>query len=139
MDRQVEEVRREVGYLEKKGYIATKIREIGGRFFSTLHITADGIDVVEGRSEESSIHVGGDLFQVTVGNGARNVALGKDVTQLQSAGGPAPVEQLDSALQQFLIYLDGNGRDQIGNKECEVLRKKTAELRELLQETAFLR
>jgi predicted ArsR family transcriptional regulator len=136
MDRRIEEVRREVTYLEEKGYVTTKSREIRGRIFSTLQITARGIDVVEGRTEDGTIgRVEGDVVQIRVGNGARNLALGKEIEQLQESDtGLAPGERAIYALQQFLSYLEEGGKGRMNDREYKILKEKITELQKLLRE-----
>ena len=81
MGKPVDEVRREVAYLTEKGYLAAENRQRGTRVFCTLRITAKGIDLVEGRAADGTVHVGGDWIQITVGDNAQYLALGKDITQ----------------------------------------------------------
>jgi hypothetical protein len=48
-----DEIRHEVTFLEKEGFLVLKSRRIGTRIFYTLNLTEKGIDLIEGRVTDS--------------------------------------------------------------------------------------
>jgi len=92
--------------LERKGYIDVVARQRGAVRFEFVQITPDGIDLVEhldkldGEFPRQEVHQHiyfGDRVEVTVGDHATNVAIGKGVYQV-NVGSQHPLGEVVSRL-----------------------------------------
>lgn len=87
----LDEVQHEITYLEEKGYIDVSYRQIGGRIFTTIHITAEGVDCVKGRTPPSS--VAGDVYNVTFGDGADRIVIGRNAHYTEIVSPPVSISE----------------------------------------------
>lgn len=99
-----DQIRHEVNYLEEKGYISSKSRQIGTRIFYTYDLKAEGIDLVEGRT----------TGEPTPAPTAGSVPLSSQKVFISYAwGGESEqiVDQLDQAFQAKGITIVRDKRD----------------------------
>jgi hypothetical protein len=134
LDEPTGQVQRELDYLEEKGQIDIDVSESGGVIYFSLRITAEGTDAVEGKAEGNSISVGGDYYQVSVGDNNRNLNVGREnQQQLRKFIVSSPVGRLDAALREFLVHLEKNKNEYVDVSKFYELRKKIGELQDLLR------
>ena len=123
-------IRHVVDYLEQKGYIGSKNKQRGSRLYRTFSLTPKGIDRLEGKEDTGAFAVGGDYVNITVGNNAQNLALGKEITQQQQHDTPtALAKKLDSTLHDFIAYLETEGKDTMDGEQIMLLTQQVAALR----------
>lgn len=143
-----DKIRLEVSYLEEKGYIVSKRRPLGTRIFRTFFLTARGIDLLEGRASDGTVapavyninNIKGDFVYTEIGNHARGVAAGKQITQQQGIVDDAIlIERLYDTLSEFLDYLDEEGQSLLTSEEIAALKRKIIELTALLRRADLLR
>jgi predicted component of type VI protein secretion system len=137
-------IRLEVSYLEEKGYIVSKNRSLGTRLLRTFYLTAKGVDLLEGRVSDGAvaqvIYVNGDWVQTQIGDHARGVAAGKEITQQKStAEDRALIERLCRTLGEFLDYLDEEEQSLLASEEVTTLKKQVTELTEALRKVGLPR
>jgi DNA-binding MarR family transcriptional regulator len=114
-------IHRDVKYLKDKGYIEFKDREKGGILYRSLHITAEGIDLAEDRVDNDKPR---SNFQVSVGKGARNVVIGKDILQ--------EVKEVDSTSRLNILLNELNSIIEVADITAHVRDELTQQIRELV-------
>lgn len=122
-----------IEYLEQKGYLIPKNKQIGSRLYRTFHLTSKGIDYVEGKKEnDNSLSVEGDYINITVGNNARNLALGKEIIQKDAVATRTLAKELDAILQEFIQYLETDGKILISQDQFDEIEQQSSQLRHSL-------
>ena len=89
-----DDIQHEITYLEEKAYVKVNYRQLGNRIFTTLHITADGIDHIEGRTSPQT--AAGGTYHITIGGQGHKFSIGNQSQYIEGLSSSPAHQQRDA-------------------------------------------